>query len=192
MRFSSVSGLLLALMLTVTGCIEVTFPEPMPQHRRELSKFPKSWRGTWTTDVNGEEGAGEDEIMVILDQSIVSNDDTITLGNEVVLHRMGCRLVLNLAEEEGARWTVMVAERNKDQLNVRSFDAAQTGSIARWEAIIGSDNVVKIHRDDDPNEKLKEIQLNPKSNRQFKKLVDGGASELVMYQRVKNPPSPAE
>jgi hypothetical protein len=179
-------------MLTITGCIEVTFPEPMPQHRRDLSQFPKSWRGTWTSQVKGEGDAGEDEIMVILDQSIVSNGDTLTLGNEVVLHRMGCRLVLNLAEEKGTRWTVMVAERSGDQLNVRSFDAAQTGAIARWESIIGSDHVVKIHRDDDPNEKLKEIQLNPKSNRQFKKLVEGGASELVMYQRLKNQPSPAE
>ena len=183
---------MLALMLTATGCIEVTFPEPMPLRRRELNKFPKSWQGTWTSHVNGEEAAEEDEIMVILEQSIMSNNDTITLGNEVVLHRMGCRLVLNLAEAEGTRWTLMVADRKGDQMQVRSFDASPTGAIARWETIIGSDNVVKIHRDNDPNEKLKEIQLNPKSNRQFKKLVDGGASELVMYQRVKTQPSPAE
>ena len=44
---SSLLLLPLALLLCTTGCVTVTFPEPMPMHRRDLKSFPKSWQGDW-------------------------------------------------------------------------------------------------------------------------------------------------
>ena len=44
--------------------------------------------------------------------------------------------------------------------------------------------MVKIHKKDDPTNKLKEVQLNPKNTCQFKKLVKQGTSELVTYIKV--------
>ena len=60
----------LGFLVLFTGCVQVTFPEPMPANRRELDAFPKAWRGTWTSHVNGVEYAGDDEIMVILEDRI--------------------------------------------------------------------------------------------------------------------------
>jgi hypothetical protein len=50
--------------------------------------------------------------------------------------------------------------------------------------VLGHDRVVKIHKKDDPTNKLREVQLNPKSTCQFRKLVREGSNELVTYTRV--------
>ena len=106
------------------------------------------------------------------------------LGDNAVLQRMGRHLVLNLRDDEGSRWTVSVARRQGNLMTVRCFDASESGAIARWETLLGPEQVTKLHRDNDPEGKLKEVQLNPRNNRQFKALVSVGATELVRYQRV--------
>jgi ketosteroid isomerase-like protein len=92
--------------------------------------------------------------------------------------------VLSLPQEEGGRYTALVAERQGETLVLRSFDPAADGAIDGWEELLGHDRVVKIHKKDNPTKKLKEVQLNPKNRCQFRKLVKHGTTELVTYTKV--------
>jgi len=180
------------LLLGLSGCVEVTFPEPMPANRKELSEFPSHWRGTWTSHARGIEAAGDDEIMVIEADRILGNGDgeDLVLGQTCVLKKMGRSLVLSTPSETRGRHSVMVARIRGDKLEVRAFDPEQKGGIDTWEHVLGHERVVKIHKKDDPTNKLREVQLNPKSTCQFRKLVREGSHELVTYTRVREGRTP--
>jgi hypothetical protein len=189
-RFLTVAAV--ALLLATTGCVEVTFPEPMPAGKKDLTEFPKAWQGTWTSHANGAEAAGEDEIMVILVDRIKGDpkSEDLVLGQNCTLRKLGRRLVLSLPQEEGGRYTALVAERQGETLVLRSFDPAADGAIDGWEELLGHDRVVKIHKKDNPTKKLKEVQLNPKNRCQFRKLVKHGTTELVTYTKVADGAAP--
>ena len=65
-----------------------------------------------------------------------------------------------------------------------SFDASQDGALTSWEDVLGSKRVTTLHKNDDPTDKVREVQLNPRSNCQFRKLVKHGSTDLVTYTRV--------
>ena len=178
-RFLTVAAV--ALLLATTGCVEVTFPEPMPAGKKDLKEFPSAWQGTWTSHVSGAEAAGEDEIMVILVDRI---KEDLVLGVNCTLRKLGRRLVLSLPQDEGDRYTTLVAERHGKFLTVKKFDPKEQGAVDGWEELLGHDRVVKIHKKDNPTKKLKEVQLNPKNRCQFRKLVKRGTTELVTYTKV--------
>lgn len=183
-RFASL--LFTAALVATTGCVDVTFPEPMPENRRELDHFPASWEGTWTSHVQGIEAAGEDEILVVQRDRIrgLGNDDEIILGQDAVLKRLGRKRILSFPQKDSDRYSLVVAQRRGDALEVRAFDPKQHGAIETWEATIGADRMLQVHRKDDPEKRLKEVQLNPKNTRQFRALLREGTSELVTYARV--------
>ena len=183
-RFASL--LFMVALVALTGCVDVTFPEPMPENRRELDHFPASWEGTWTSHVQGIEAAGEDEILVVQRDRIrgLGNDDEIILGKDAVLKRLGRKRILSFPQKESDRYSLVVAQRRGNALEVRAFDPKQDGAIETWEATIGADRMLQVHRKDDPEKRLKEVQLNPKNTRQFRALLREGTSELVTYTRV--------
>ena len=59
--------LLLLLALAVTGCTNVTFPEPMPLKRNDLTAFPSRWQGTWKDD--------KGETFIITPNTLTSTGD---------------------------------------------------------------------------------------------------------------------
>ena len=183
-RFLTVAAV--ALLLATTGCVEVTFPEPMPAGKKDLTEFPKAWQGTWTSHVSGAEAAGEDEIMVILADRIKGDprSEDLVLGVNCTLRKLGQHLVLSLPQDAGDRYTALVAERHGKFLTVKKFDPEEQGAVDGWEELLGHDRVVKIHKKDNPTKKLKEVQLNPKNRCQFRKLVKRGTTELVTYTKV--------
>ena len=183
-RFLTVAAV--ALLFATTGCVEVTFPEPMPAGKKDLTEFPSAWQGTWTSHVNGAEAAEEDEIMVILVDRIKGDprSDDLVLGQNCTLRKLGRRLVLSLPQDEGERYTALVAERHGECLTVKTFDPEEQGAVDGWEELLGHDRVVKIHKKDNPTKKLKEVQLNPKNRCQFRQLVKRGTTELVTYTKV--------
>lgn len=185
-RFASL--LFMTGLVATTGCVDVTFPEPMPENRRELDHFPASWEGTWTSHVQGIDAAGEDEILIVERDRIrgLGNDDEIILGQDAVLKRLGRKRILSFPQKESDRYSLVVAQRRSDVLEVRAFDPKQDGAIESWEATIGADRMLQVHRKDDPEKRLKEVQLNPKNTRQFRALLREGTSELVTYKRVKD------
>ena len=183
---------LLALTLCATGCVTVTFPEPMPMHRRNLKSFPKSWQGDWRA-MN--DGAADDEsadVMTIGPDRILSEgQEDLVLGKQAVLRRMGRRLVLNFEEKgEEVRWTLVVAQKSGDQITIRQLDPELPGALRRWENVIGEDRIKEVYDDNDTNDKLREVQLNPRGNAAFRRLVRFGASETMTYQRVRKEPAP--
>ena len=181
--------LLVATAIAVmTGCVDVTFPEPMPENRRELDHFPASWEGTWTSHVQGIDAAGEDEILIVKRDRIrgLGDDEEVVLGQDAVLKRLGRMRILSFPQKDSERHSVVVAQRRGDVLEVRAFDPEQDDAIESWEATIGADRMLQIHRKDDPEKRLKEVQLNPKNTRQFRALLREGTTELVTYTRVKD------
>ena len=183
-RFLTVAAV--SVLLATTGCVEVTFPEPMPAGKKDLTEFPSAWQGTWTSHVNGAQAAEEDEIMVILVDRIKGDprSDDLVLGQNCTLRKLGRRLVLSLPQDEGERYTALVAERHGECLTVKKFDPEEQGAVDGWEELLGHDRVVKIHKKDNPTKKLKEVQLNPKNRCQFRQLVKRGTTELVTYTKV--------
>ena len=82
----------LSALLLFTGCVEVTFPEPMPMNRRSLTCFPTGWLGVW--DDGTEENAAE-SITIGISQ-INLGGDNIILGEEAVVRRFAGYLVLSV------------------------------------------------------------------------------------------------
>ena len=189
---SSVLLLPLTLLLCATGCVTVTFPEPMPMHRRDLKSFPKTWQGDWRA-MN--DGAADDEnadVMTIGHDHMQSEgQDDLVLGKQVVLRRMGRRLVLNFEEGgEDVRWTLAVAEKSGDQIKVRHLDPKLPGALRRWENIIGEDRIKLFYEEDGTSENLREVQLDPRGNGAFRRLMRFESSETMTYQRVRKEPTP--
>ena len=180
--------LVAAALVALTGCVDVTFSEPMPDNRRELDHFPASWEGTWTSHVQGIDAAGEDEILIVERDRIrgLGDDEELVLGQDVVLKRLGRKRILSFPQKDSDRYSLVVAQRRGDVLEVRAFDPKEDGAIETWEATIGTDRMLQIHRKDDPEKRLKEVQLNPKNTRQFRALLREGTTELVTYTRVKD------
>ena len=108
------------------------------------------------------------------------------LGQDAVLKRLGRKRILSFPQKDSDRYTLVVAQRRGDVLEVRAFDPKEDGAIETWEATIGADRMLQIHRKDDPEKRLKEVQLNPKNTRQFRALLREGTTELVTYTRVKD------
>ena len=180
--------LVVTAIVVLTGCVDVTFPEPMPENRRELDHFPASWEGTWTSHVQGIDAAGEDEILIVKRDRIrgLGDDEEVVLGQDAVLKRLGRKRILSFPQKDSDRYSVVVAQRRGDVLEVRAFDPEQDDAIENWESTIGADRMLQIHRKDDPEKRLKEVQLNPKNTRQFRALLREGTTELVTYARVKD------
>ena len=180
--------LVVTAIVVLTGCVDVTFPEPMPENRRELDHFPASWEGTWTSHVQGIDAAGEDEILIVKRDRIrgLGDDEEVVLGQDAVLKRLGRKRILSFPQKDSDRYSVVVAQRRGDMLEVRAFDPEQDDAIENWESAIGADRVLQIQRKDDPEKRLKEVQLNPKNTRQFRALLREGTTELVTYARVKD------
>ena len=181
-------SLVATAIVVLTGCVDVTFPEPMPENRRELDHFPASWEGTWTSHVQGIDAAGEDEILIVKRDRIrgLGDDEEVVLGQDAVLKRLGRKRILSFPQKDSDRYSVVVAQRRGDVLEVRAFDPEQDDAIESWESTIGADRMLQIHRKDDPEKRLKEVQLNPKNTRQFRALLREGTTELVTYARVKD------
>ena len=104
---------------------------------------------------------------------------------------MGRRLVLNFKEEgEEVRWALAVAEKTGDEITIRHLDPKLPGALRRWEDVVGEGRIKLVYEEEDTNEELIEVQLNPRGNGAFRRLVRFGASETMTYQRVRKEPAP--
>lgn len=179
---SSLIGCLLIICLALSGCVEVTFPEPMPAKKRALTQFPQAWQGTW---VSGSPNEGEETLVVMADR-ILGNpgSEDLVLGEDCVLKKLGRRLVLSIPQEKGGRYTLLVAKRHGNALNIQTLDPKEQGALDSWEEVLGHENVVKLHKNDDPTDKLREVQLNPKNSWQFRQLLRKGKVASVTYTKV--------
>lgn len=167
------------LSVALTGCVDVTFPEPMPAGKKNLTTFPSSWQGDWVAlgDGGGALFIREDRIL----DFDGDGDDDMVLGRDCVLRRMGRRLVVSFPQSEGSRYTVWVAEKHGNELHVVTFDGEKEGNIRAWKDILGPDRVLEKFDLKDDEKELVEVQLNPKNKRQFKRLVKSCWAEPAVY-----------
>ena len=101
-----------------------------------------------------------------------------------MLKKLGRRLVLNIPQEKGGRYTLLVAERHGDALNIQTLDPKEQGALDSWEEVLGHENVVKLHKNDDPTDKLREVQLNPKKHAAISPASPKGKDHLSHVHRV--------
>ena len=181
----------LLIAFCLTSCVEVTFPEPMPVNRKELDSFPKSWQGTWTSNEKGTDDADDEDILVIQADRVSGlegSEDVLILGQDCVLKRLGRKRILSIPQLSGDRHSVASAERRGNTIVIRTFDAKAEGAIEKWEELIGADRMLKLYQKDNPDKKLREVQLNPKNTCQFRKLLrEGTLGSRDLHEDARRP-----
>lgn len=169
------SFLLLGAMLW-SGCSNVTFTDPLPLNRRDLTHFPKKWQGTWTD--------GADLTVEIASGYFVDSDseEKITLGEQALLRRFHGYIVLNQIQDDGERWSVLLGRRWKDEIKVWNFDEENAEAVAVWREVLatseGLEETSKI------SGKTAYV-LSPENNAAFRKLItQGGLTRSYTLRRV--------
>jgi hypothetical protein len=167
-----------------TGCVEVTFPEPMPMNRKDKTHFPNSWLGEWTFAKQSDE---LEENLTIHSQYITFGDETMVLGTENILRKFAGYYILNTKGGDSDRWSLLLAKRSKDVLHIYKFDGTDDEKAAIWKDLLDDDDgrgfeVVK--KKDGASEKIREYKLNPRNNRSLRELLKkGGLSYMGDYVR---------
>lgn len=160
--------LLSIALFLFTGCSDVTFENPMPLDRRDMSQFPKKWQGEWTdgehTYVIGHRFFYEKE----------SSPDPIQLDESVRLRRFQGYLVLNQKQDNG-EWQVLLAKRKKQQIQLFEFDASDEEKVAIWQSILASE----IREESSGDLRKKSYTLSPENNTAFRQLILKGGLTLT-------------
>ena len=170
--------LFLSALILFTGCVEVTFPEPMPMNRRSLTCFPTAWQGVWTAV----ESESETETITISSSQIELGDDLLLLGENAMVRRFSGYLVLSISSEENeGRWQIYLGEITQGVLHVYTFDGNEEEKVKIWELVLGEEGVEWVAESVDDSE-LKEYHLNPENNIAFRELITkGGLSPIGNY-----------
>ena len=90
----------LGALILFTGCVEVTFTEPMPLNRRDKTHFPNSWLGEWTFTEQSDE---LEERLTIHSQYVTFGEDALVLGTENVLRKFAGYHILSTKSENSER-----------------------------------------------------------------------------------------
>jgi len=174
----------LGVLILFTGCVEVTFTEPMPLNRRDKTHFPNSWLGDWTFTEQSDE---LEEHLTISSQYVTFGTDALVLGTENVLRKFAGYLILSTKSENSDRWNLLLAKRSKDVIHVYKFDGADKEKAAIWEEVLGTNEGVgfeAVKKKEGDLEKVREYKLNPENNRMFRKLIqEGGLTHMGDYVR---------
>jgi hypothetical protein len=171
-RFACIS--LFACILW-SGCSNVSFTEPMPLNRRNLTKFPHKWQGTWTD--------GGDLTVIISEHSFEGDDmDRMVLGEDALLRRFHGHLVVNQQEENG-NWTVLLGKRSKDEFTLWQFDGNDEDAVEAWKSALNDSSITS--NVSDSVLKIESYVLAPENNAAFRKLItQGGLTKSFTLKRV--------
>ena len=113
--------------MLLAGCVEVTFPEPMPFNRRDRSCFPKNIQGVW--HAKGESDNLEDSIA-IHSQYIDFGEKPLVLSDNSVLRKFNGYFVFSMSEDDDeGRWRVYFAKHNSSVLSLYEFDGGNDAKI---------------------------------------------------------------
>ena len=180
------SNLIISLgaLILFTGCVEVTFTEPMPLNRRDKTHFPNRWLGEWTSAEQSDE---LEEHLTINSQYLTFGTDALVLGTENVLRKFAGYHILSTKSENAERWNLLLAKRSKDVLHVYKFDGKDKEKAAIWQEILTTNEGVgfeAVKKKDGDLEKVREYKLSPENNRMFRKLIqEGGLTHVGDYVR---------
>ena len=171
-------------LLMLSGCIEVTFQEPMPMNRCDKNHFPKSWQGEWTFS---EQSDDLEENLTINSQYVSFGTDQIVLGEENILRKFAGYYILSSKANNSQRWNLLLAKRDKDVIHVYHFDGKDVEKAKFWEALLKDDTrngFETIRKSEGDTNRIREYKLNPKNNRAFRELIkSGGLTHMGDYLR---------
>jgi hypothetical protein len=174
----------LGALILFTGCVEVTFTEPMPLNRRDKTHFPNSWLGEWTFTEQSDE---LEERLTIHSQYVTFGTDARVLGTENVLRKFAGYHILSTKSENSERWNLLLAKRSKDVLHVYKFDGTDKEKATIWEEILTTNEGLgfeAVKKKEGDLEKVREYKLNPENNRMFRKLIkEDGLTHIGDYVR---------
>jgi len=174
----------LGALILFSGCVEVTFPEPMPLNRRDKTHFPNSWQGDWIFTEQSDE---LEEHLAISSQYLTFGDETIVLGAENVLRKFAGYHILSTRSETSDRWGLLLAKRSKDVLHIYEFDGSDKEKARLWEEVLSSSEGLgfeAVMKTEGNVEKVREYKLNPENNRVFRTLIkEGGLTHIGDYIR---------
>jgi hypothetical protein len=180
MKKFTLTTVVLAVVLFLAGCVEVTFPEPMPFNRRDRSHFPKNIQGVWHE--KGDVDNLADSIM-IHSQYIDLGDEPLVLSDNSVLRKFNGYFVYSIKDDDDGRWGVYFAKHNNSVLSLYEFDGGNDAKIELWEKVLEESAIEKITKAGN-SEKLKEVRLNPANNSDLRALINkGGLSHIGDYVR---------
>jgi len=177
----SLAAIAFLISIISTGCVQVTFLSPMPPNKPNLNSFPEKWQGEWMATEE------EDEAQMSVYPSHIFFDDGLNeliVGSSCFVRKMGRKLVISLPQEEGERYSVYIAQIRSETLTLQSFDPDDENAKELWEDLLGDERVVLKHEEENDRARLVEIQLNPKSRWQFRRLVKHGATELTTFVKI--------
>ena len=164
----------LGALILFSGCVEVTFPEPMPLNRRDKTHFPNSWLGNWSI---AEQSEDLEEHLTIYSQYVTIGDKTIVLGTENILRKFAGYHILSTRSETSDRWVLLLAKRSKDVLHIYKFDGSDKEKARLWEEVLSSSEDLgfeAVTKTEGNLEKVREYKLNPKNNSVFRTLIKVG------------------
>ena len=174
----------LGALILFSGCVEVTFPEPMPLNRRDKTHFPNSWQGDWTFTEQSDE---LEEHLTIYSQYVTIGDKTIVLGTENILRKFAGYHILSTRSETSDRWGLLLAKRSKDVLHIYEFDGSDKEKARLWEEVLSSSEGLgfeAVRKTEGNLEKVREYKLNPENNSVFRTLIkEGGLTHKGDYFR---------
>ena len=174
----------LGALILFTGCVEVTFSEPMPLKRRDKTHFPNSWLGEWTFAEQSDE---LEEHLTIHSQYVTFGTDDLVLGPETVLRKFAGYHILSTKSKNSDRWNLLLAKRSKDVLHLYKFDGLDKEKAAIWEEVLRANEGVgfeAVKKKDGDLKKVREYRLNPENNRMFRQLIqEGGLTHMGDYVR---------
>ena len=180
MKKFTLTSLVLAGVFVLSGCVDVTFSEPMPLNRRDRPFFPKNSQGVWY-----EKSANDNlsDSIAIYSEFIDLGEKPLILNKNTTLRKFNGYFVFSTCEDdENGRWHVYLAKLSNSVLSLYEFDGGDEEKVTIWEEVLLGDAVEKLKRDD--SEKLKEIRLSPSSNHEFRELINkGGLSHMGDYVR---------
>lgn len=171
-------------LLMLSGCIEVTFPEPMPMNRCDKNHFPKSWQGEWTFSKQSDD---LEENLTINSQYVSFGTEQIVLGEENILRKFAGYYILSSKANNSQRWNLLLAKRDKDVIHVYHFDGEDVEKAKIWEALLKDDKqngFETIRKSKGDTDRIREYKLNPENNRTFRELIkSGGLTHMGDYLR---------
>ena len=178
MKKYSLLTIVLSGLVLMTGCVEVTFPEPMPFNRRDRRYFPKSTKGIWYEKTSND---NLKDSIIIYSEFIDFGEERLILDGNTVLRKFNGYFVLSSKNEDG-RWVVYLAKCNDETLSLYEFDGGDNEKVAIWEGILFGSGVEKFQREN--SDKLNAINLNPSNNKELREIINkGGLSHVGDYVR---------
>ena len=170
MKRTLFTTLVVSAIMLFTGCVQVTFPEPMPLNRKNKLSFPTYYHGLWSH--NGENEVLEENIT-ISSNYIDLGEERIVLNEENVLRKFNGYLILNTKADHNERFSVYLAKAKNGVLSLYNFDGEDEEKIAIWKEVLGENGIEEVKSNDGGIE-VEEIKLTVKNNTTFRLLINKG------------------